>query len=76
MLLVGIYQYGMGSWEAIKADETLQLSTKILLPGNSKPQDKHLQTRAEYLIKLLKQVLIESKADELKKVIDTLFEIQ
>lgn len=68
MLLVGMYKYGMGSWDAIKSDESLELSSKILPPGNLKPQDKHLQTRAEYLIKLLKQVLLESKADDLKKV--------
>lgn len=33
-----------------------------------KPQDKHLQTRAEYLIKLLQQASLENKADELRKV--------
>lgn len=68
MLLLGIYEHGMGNWEAMKADEGLQLSSKILPPGNLKPQDKHLQTRAEYLIKLLKQVMQESKAEELRKV--------
>jgi chromodomain-helicase-DNA-binding protein 1 len=68
MLLVGIYEHGMGSWEAIKANHGLELSSKILPPGNLKPQDKHLQTRAEYLIKLLKQVMQESKAEELRKV--------
>ena len=29
MLLVGIYEYGMGSWEAIKMDTTLGLSNKV-----------------------------------------------
>lgn len=29
MLLVGIFEYGLGSWEAIKADPTLQLSSKV-----------------------------------------------
>ena len=33
-----------------------------------KPQDKHLQTRVEYLIKLLKQAAIEDKAEQLRKV--------
>ena len=37
-------------------------------PGNLKPQDKHLQTRAEYLIRLLKQDGIRSKAEELRQV--------
>ena len=34
-------------------DDTLQLHDKILPDGDLKPQTKHLQTRAEYLIKLL-----------------------
>ncbi|XP_031564506.1 chromodomain-helicase-DNA-binding protein 1-like isoform X2 [Actinia tenebrosa] len=72
MLLLGIYEHGMGNWEAIKADEGLQLASKILPPGNLKPQDKHLQTRAEYLIKLLKQVMQESKAEQLRKSSATL----
>lgn len=42
---------------------------KILPPGNLKPQDKHLQTRVEYLIKLLKQAALEDKAEQLRKVI-------
>lgn len=67
MLLVGIYEYGLGSWEAIKADQSLSLSSKILPPGTLKPQDKHLQTRVEYLIKLLKQAAIEDKAEQLRK---------
>ena len=29
MLLVGIFEYGLGSWEAIKADESLSLSPKV-----------------------------------------------
>lgn len=29
MLLVGIHEYGMGSWEAIKADPKLCLSSKV-----------------------------------------------
>jgi len=33
-----------------------------------KPQDKHLQTRVEYLIKLLKQAALEDKAEQLRKV--------
>ena len=49
----------MGSWEA-KLDERLQLHDKILPDGNLKPQTKHLQTRAEYLVKLLqKQIHIK-----------------
>ena len=29
MLLVGIFEYGLGSWEAIKADQSLLLSSKV-----------------------------------------------
>lgn len=29
MLLVGIFEYGLGSWEAIKADESLSLTSKV-----------------------------------------------
>ncbi|XP_022105891.1 chromodomain-helicase-DNA-binding protein 1-like isoform X2 [Acanthaster planci] len=55
-LLKGIYEYGMGSWEAIKMDPELNLHDKILLPDpQKKPQSKQLQTRCEYLIKLLKK---------------------
>ncbi|EDV27041.1 uncharacterized protein TRIADDRAFT_54568 [Trichoplax adhaerens] len=54
MLLVGIFRHGIGNWESIKEDPELGLSDKILQSGNSKPQGKHLQTRTEYLLKLLK----------------------
>lgn len=59
-LLQGIYQYGMGSWEQIKMDPSLGISDKILSNENKKPQAKHLQSRAEYLLKILKKQL-ESK---------------
>ena len=29
MLLVGIFECGLGNWEAIKADQTLSLSSKV-----------------------------------------------
>ncbi|CAB4038854.1 chromodomain-helicase-DNA-binding 1-like isoform X1, partial [Paramuricea clavata] len=66
MLLVGCYEHGLGSWDTIKDDPNLSLS-KVMPPGNLKPQDKHLQTRAEYLIRLLKQDGIRSKAEELRQ---------
>lgn len=53
-LLRGIYIHGMGSWESIKMDPTLKLGDKIL-PNDSKPQIKQLNTRAEYLLKVLKK---------------------
>ena len=39
-----------------------------------KPQEKHLQTRAEYLVKLLHQESIVTKADELRKVTGRTYE--
>jgi chromodomain-helicase-DNA-binding protein 1 len=52
-LLRGIYEYGFGNWDAIKMDETLKLHAKILPDGDLRPQAKHLQTRADYLLKVL-----------------------
>ncbi|GFS24820.1 chromodomain-helicase-DNA-binding protein 1, partial [Elysia marginata] len=54
-LLKGVYEYGMGSWESIKMDDKLGLSDRILPDGELKPQAKHLQTRVDYLLKLLKK---------------------
>lgn len=54
-LLCGIYQYGIGSWEAMKMDPSLNLVHKILLNDERKPQGKHLQSRAEYLLKIIKK---------------------
>ncbi|XP_015190344.1 PREDICTED: chromodomain-helicase-DNA-binding protein 1 isoform X4 [Polistes dominula] len=53
-LLRGIYQHGMGSWEAIKTDASLKLTDKIL-PNCSKVQFKRVTARAEYLLKVLKK---------------------
>ncbi|XP_017774812.1 PREDICTED: chromodomain-helicase-DNA-binding protein 1 isoform X2 [Nicrophorus vespilloides] len=60
-ILQGIYQYGMGSWEQIKMDPSLGIGDKILSNEDKKPQAKHLQSRAEYLLKVLK------KQQDLKK---------
>ncbi|XP_053672247.1 chromodomain-helicase-DNA-binding protein 1 [Anopheles nili] len=57
-LLRGIYQFGIGSWEAMKMDPSLGLADKILFNDASrKPQGKHLQSRAEYLLKVLRKTL-------------------
>lgn len=56
-LLRGVYQYGMGSWEAIKMDPGLGVSDKILLNDDKKPQAKHLQARTDYLLKILRNML-------------------
>uniref|UniRef100_T1J6Q1 Chromodomain-helicase-DNA-binding protein 1 n=1 Tax=Strigamia maritima TaxID=126957 RepID=T1J6Q1_STRMM len=56
-LLRGIYDYGVGSWEAIKMDPELGIGEKILPDGDSKPQVKHLQTRADYLLKVLAKLV-------------------
>ncbi|XP_065188566.1 chromodomain-helicase-DNA-binding protein 1-like isoform X2 [Sycon ciliatum] len=56
MLLIGMYEYGVGSWLAIKEDLKLGLADKILPADETKkPQGKHLQTRAEALLKLLQE---------------------
>lgn len=60
-LLQGIYIYGMGSWEQIKLDPTLGIGDKVLLNEDKKPQAKHLQSRAEYLLKILKKQLDQKK---------------
>ncbi|XP_045216418.2 chromodomain-helicase-DNA-binding protein 1-like isoform X4 [Mercenaria mercenaria] len=56
-LLKGIYDYGMGNWEQIKMDQELGLYDKILPDGDKKPQVKQLQTRADYLLRMLKRHL-------------------
>ncbi|XP_064609561.1 LOW QUALITY PROTEIN: chromodomain-helicase-DNA-binding protein 1-like [Liolophura sinensis] len=56
-LLKGIYEYGIGNWESIKMDPEFNLHQKILPDGEHKPQAKHLQTRADYLLKVLKKHL-------------------
>merc|ERR1712098_245426 len=43
-----------GSYEAIKMDDSLGLSDRILPDGELKPQAKHIQTRVDYLLKVLK----------------------
>lgn len=60
-LLIGIYQYGLGSWEQIKLDPNLGIGDKILSNEDKKPQAKHLQSRAEYLLKVLKKQLEQKK---------------
>jgi len=67
-LLNGIFQYGMGSWEAIKVDPSLCLGEKILLnDNNKKPQAKHLQSRAEYLLKIIKKNVELKKGNSKQK---------
>lgn len=65
-LLCGIYQYGIGSWDAMKMDPSLNLREKILSSDNKKPQAKHLQSRAEYLLKIIKKN-VELKRGNIKQ---------
>lgn len=60
-LLKGIYIYGLGSWEQIKLDPALGIGNKILLNEDKKPQAKHLLSRAEYLLKVLRKNLDQKK---------------
>ena len=65
-LLVGIYEHGLGNWESIRDDPNLGLTSKILRADPTlKPQASHLQTRAEYLLKLLQ---VEAAEKMRKKV--------
>ncbi|XP_050053318.1 chromodomain-helicase-DNA-binding protein 1-like isoform X3 [Aphis gossypii] len=66
-LLIGIYLYGLGSWEAIKIDTALGLSDKILSNEDKKPQAKHLLTRSEYLLKMLKKTQVVIKGESTPK---------
>lgn len=67
-LLCGIYQYGIGSWEQMKMDPSLKLTEKILHNDDRKPQAKHLQSRAEYLLKIIKKnVETQKKGGERKQ---------
>ncbi|MGH0168715.1 UNVERIFIED_CONTAM: hypothetical protein FKN15_069244 [Acipenser sinensis] len=57
-LLLGVYEYGYGNWDLIKTDPDLTLASKILPDDPAKkPQAKQLQSRVDYLIKLLKKEL-------------------
>lgn len=51
---MAIYEHGLGNWETIKESDPQGLGRKILPENRAlKPQSSHLQTRAEYLLKLL-----------------------
>ena len=67
MLLAGVYKYGFGEWEAIQADQELNLGKKFFLDASDKwlPKGQQLGRRAEYLLKLLKD---NEEAKYLKKV--------
>lgn len=67
-LLVGIWEHGLGSWEQIKADKVLDLSGKILLNASCKPQSKHLDVRAGYLLRMLQRKAQQGKIVKKKKV--------
>ncbi|XP_062998107.1 chromodomain-helicase-DNA-binding protein 2-like, partial [Elgaria multicarinata webbii] len=55
-LLLGIYEHGYGNWELIKSSPFKNVFSKILpIETDKKPQGKQLQTRADYLLKLLKR---------------------
>eukprot|EP00043_Microstomoeca_roanoka_P004831 m.52060 g.52060 ORF g.52060 m.52060 type:complete len:1783 (+) comp12674_c1_seq1:372-5720(+) len=53
-LLVGVDKYGVGSWEQMKNDSSLNLAS-LILPEDpkQKPQDTHLRGRVETLLKEL-----------------------
>ncbi|KAJ3275010.1 hypothetical protein HDV01_001516 [Terramyces sp. JEL0728] len=57
MLLVGIYKYGYGAWQQMQEDATLPFAKKFFLGTNDKhlPGAIHLQRRADYLLKTLRE---------------------
>ncbi|KAJ1179741.1 hypothetical protein NDU88_004975 [Pleurodeles waltl] len=62
-LLLGILEHGYGNWEQIKTDPELNMADKILpMELDKKPQGKHLQSRVDYLLKLLKKELERKEA--------------
>ncbi|KAJ8281014.1 hypothetical protein GJAV_G00062350 [Gymnothorax javanicus] len=69
-LLLGVYEHGYGNWDLIKTDPDLTLGNKILPDDlEKKPQAKHLQSRTDYLLKMLKKELEQkdvTKPDESK----------
>merc|ERR1719348_839209 len=66
-LLVGIWEHGLGSWEQVKADKALDLGGKILLNASCKPQSKHLDVRAAYLLRMLQRKAQQGKVVKKKK---------
>lgn len=54
-LLRGIYNHGIGSWEAMRTDPSLKLSDKIPPFSGCKGVYKKFQARGEYLLKVLKR---------------------
>ncbi|KAM8972310.1 chromodomain-helicase-DNA-binding protein 2 [Pelodytes ibericus] len=64
-LLLGICEHGYGNWELLKSDPELKLGEKIL-PSETekKPQGKHLQSRADYLLKLLKKEMEKKEGSQ------------
>merc|ERR1712168_974121 len=67
-LLSGIYEHGLGNWEEVKADKALDLGGKILLNSDCKPQMKHLDARATYLLKVLAKMEAGPAAKKAVKV--------
>ncbi|KAL5259223.1 hypothetical protein ACHWQZ_G009620 [Mnemiopsis leidyi] len=68
MLLIGVYEHGLGSWDKIISDAKLNLADKVF-PSDSegKPRQEHLQTRAEYLLKNLPKLTTKSPTKAPKK---------
>ena len=66
MLLVGIYKYGWGNWDAIQGDSALGFEGKFSLSASEEkfiPKKDHLSRRAEYILKVLAEdtLIVEKK---------------
>lgn len=67
-LLLGVWKYGYGSWEAIKMDPTLGLADKIFIKDKTKkPQGKNLQVRVDYLLKLMSKDKVKTTEKKERK---------
>ncbi|CAH2274323.1 chromodomain-helicase-DNA-binding 2 isoform X1 [Pelobates cultripes] len=64
-LLLAIFEHGYGNWELIKSDPEYKLTEKILpVETEKKPQGKHLQSRADYLLKLLRKEMEKKEGSQ------------
>jgi hypothetical protein len=52
-LLIGCQRYGVGNWLLVKSDPELDLGLIIPEDPKGKPQGKNLETRVDYLLRLL-----------------------
>lgn len=65
-LLQGIWDHGMGAWDKIRESDPV-LMEKIFLEGDKKPLLKHVGTRADYLLRVIKKHQAIQKLKQVKQ---------